>query len=40
MVLDLQPAGMMRLATRTIAKQLRADVDQLGHLKTLLEATA
>ena len=39
MALELQPTGLMRFATGMIAKQLRAEVDQLGRLKAILEST-
>jgi uncharacterized protein YndB with AHSA1/START domain len=38
--LDLQPAGLMRLMTPMIARQMRAEVAQLDTLKAILERSA
>jgi uncharacterized protein YndB with AHSA1/START domain len=38
--LDLQPAGLMRLMTPMIARQMRTEVAQLDTLKAILERSA
>jgi uncharacterized protein YndB with AHSA1/START domain len=37
--LDLSPAGLMRLMTPVIARQMRREVTQLDNLKAILERT-
>jgi uncharacterized membrane protein len=37
--LDLQPAGLMKLMTPMISRQMRQEVTQLDNLKTILEST-
>jgi hypothetical protein len=37
--LDLQPAGLMKLMTPMITRQMRREVAQLDNLKTILEST-
>lgn len=38
--LDLQPAGLMKVMTPMIARQMRSEVAQLDTLKAILERTA
>ena len=37
--LDLNPAGLMKLMTPMIARQMQREVAQLDNLKTILERT-